>query len=387
MSADETKTAGKRKRSVKCHEHSLKPKRQRCLVNSQRCKMQEGHFSFDELPAECKVKILSYLTDEEKCMAALVCTSWTRLIRTPCLWTKADFVELLYFRKRRHIPIPSPILECQVLKEKVKNFVFHLVSRQALIRELHFEFDLHDGGEIWLKLLIYSLRMAHAQELHTVRCNWMYTPHIPWFLDGAALSAKESRVTSFRKFLTVLNETSAGIHSFSMPFDWSPYSITLLCQFKEIRTLELSKYWVFHALPQRLLNMLLRELPKLRRFKLDVAIPFRDGEMYPQYTMTSETLEELDIAMCSGFFLWSVTLPNLKSFSDSRTAWSGPVLSRKALRIPCLYDVIKNGAPKLKTFNTCELSEGWREACPSDLEEVLRGTCYCELHKKGALIF
>ncbi|XP_038070201.1 uncharacterized protein LOC119739361 [Patiria miniata] len=353
----------------------------------QRDQKQDDIFPFGELPNECKVKILAYLTDKEKCTAALVCTSWTDLIRTPCLWTKADFVELLYHQKSRHIPIPSPALECQVLKEKVKNFVFHLVSRQALLRELLFEFDLHEGDEIWLKLLVYLLQMTHAQELHTIQCNWTYTPHIPWFLSGAAVDAKESRVTSFHKLLMILQESSPGIQGFTMPFDWSPCSISLLCRFKSITTLELSKYWVFHGLPQRLLNRLLQELPKLRRFKLEVAVPFRDSELYPQYTMSSETLEELDIAACSGFFLWSVTLPNLKRFCDARTAWTGPILPRKALKIQCLYNVVRNGAPKLNIFNTSPLREGWRESCPSELEDVLRATCYCERHKSSPLIF
>ncbi|XP_071785013.1 uncharacterized protein [Asterias amurensis] len=374
------------KRCVKNKHQSVKTKRQKCNLQKT-CNMKQTCFLFQKLPNECKVQILSYLTDVEKCLASLVCTSFAQLMRTPCLWTKADFVELMFFSRRRPMPIPSPALECQVLKERVKNFVFHLVSRRALIRELVFEFDLHDGDEIWLKLLVYLLQMAHAQDLQIIKCNWTFTPHIPWFLDGAALGAKESRVNSFHKFLTVLQETSPGINMFSMPFDWSSYSITLLCNFKEITSLELSKYWVFQALPQTLLNSLLQDLPKLKRLKLEVAVPFRDWDLYPQYTLTSKTLEDLDISTCSGFFLWSVTLPNLRNFTDSRTAWGGPVLPRTALKVHCLYQVLRDGAPQLETFNTCQLSPGWREVCPSDLEEVLRGTCYCELHKKGPLIF
>ncbi|XP_022104369.1 uncharacterized protein LOC110986644 isoform X2 [Acanthaster planci] len=336
MAETNRKTSGRQRRGLR-NKSSQTMKRKK----TQKDQKRDDVFPFGDLPEECRLKILSYLTDKEKCTAALVCTSWTNLIRTPCLWTKANFVDLLYRQKNKPFPIPSPTLECQVLKERVKNFVFHLVSRRALLRELKFEFDLHEGDEIWLKLVVYLLQMTHAQELHTIQFNWTYTPHVPWFLSGAAVDAKESRVTSFHKLLMVLKDTSRGVQGFTMPFDWSPYSVTLLCQFKCITTLELSKYWVFHGLPQRLLNKLLQELPKLRRFKLEVAVPFRDSESYPQYTMSSGTLEELDIAACSGFFLWSVTLPNLRHFWESRTAWSGPILPRKGTWISYLTVMVQ----------------------------------------------
>ena len=56
-----------------------------------RAKAEEDFFPFNLLPVECQLHVLSFLSEVDKCNSALVCSSWSCLVRSSKLWRVADF--------------------------------------------------------------------------------------------------------------------------------------------------------------------------------------------------------------------------------------------------------------------------------------------------------
>lgn len=348
----------------------------------------ESEFPIQNLPTECQIKIFSFLPDEDKCRCAGLCRSWAELMRTPRLWTDANFKYLFLstLANGAHaLAKPSP-QEYQRMKTKIRDYVYHLVSRKAFLKRITFAFDLQEGDEIWLKLLIHCLHETNSRELASVTFNWIHTPH-PYMFSDSASHTKSSRVLVFNKFMTALHHACPNVTSFAMPFDWSPLSLHLLSQFTNVTNLELYKYWVFRGTTQSAIDKLLNIFPNLTRLKMDVAVKNRQFESYPLYTIRSVSLQEVDIRDSNGFFLWSVNLPQLQVFHASRSSWCGPMIDRDHLRIPCLYDVLHSGAPNLQKFNDIVLGHDWRVDCGPDLERAFKASCFCKKHKRGALIY
>ncbi|XP_072013904.1 uncharacterized protein [Amphiura filiformis] len=353
--------------------------------NSPTC---EAEFPFQNLPTECKVKVFSFLSDIEKCHCARVCKVWAQIMRTPRLWVNADFKKLFLTVEKNGVETiarPSAV-EYLRMKIKTRNYAFHLVSRKAFLKSLTFSFDLQEGEEIWLKLLIHCLHETNSRELSRVVFNWVHTPH-PYMFSDSASHSKSSRILCFHKFLKALHHACPNVASFAMPFDWSPLSLHLLSLFENVKSLELYKYWVFRGVSQSAINKLLDQFPKLERLKMEVAVQVRESACYPQYTVSHKSLKELDIRESNGFFLWSVTLPQLRTFQVSRGCWSGPMIDRDHLKIPCLYTVLHDGAPNLQRYNECKLDGDWRVICSEELEQALKASCFCKKHKRGALIY
>ena len=271
------------------------------------------HPTFGRLPEECKIRVFSYLTDTEKCEAAKVCTEWARVMRTPRLWQFANFSQAL---SRGELPKDKcDAIRC--IKDRATNFIYHLVSRRALLKHLEFEMDIVEGEEIWLKFLIYCLKMTNSHDLKVVQAKWTNSPDFMPF-RAEERNWKSDRVKSFRSLLLTFSDTSPSIEELYTPFDWSASSVNVLCRFKQLHTLELDKYWVFALFREEHLSQLLDSLPCLKRFKLSVCVPLLGTLSFPQYIMASDSLETLDISCCTGFFLRSVRMPSLVSFTTSR---------------------------------------------------------------------
>ncbi|XP_054748434.2 uncharacterized protein LOC129254013 [Lytechinus pictus] len=337
---------------------------------------------FSRLPLECKVRIFSFLSDTDKCEAAKVCSEWAGVMRTPRLWQVADFTFAL---AQGHLPKDKcEAIKC--IKDRATNYIYHFVSRGALLRHLFFQLDIIEGEEIWLKFLIYLLKMTNSHELKVVHAEWTASPEFMPF-QAPEITWKSDRVKSFLCLLMTLGEMCPSIEEIHTPFDWSFSSVKSLSTFKQLHTLELDKYWVFSVLREENLNYLLESLPCLKRLKLSVSVPLIGMMSFPQYIMRSESLEVLDISNSTCFFLRSVHLPALTSLSTSRNRWTGPFLSREALRVHCLYNILKTGAPRLTVFNQCIVGDDWRSRVTQEFEDALKSSCYCSSHKRGSFLF
>ncbi|XP_006825087.1 uncharacterized protein LOC102801515 [Saccoglossus kowalevskii] len=354
-------------------------------------------FPFQKLPADCQVYIFSHLNSIEKAKIATVCKSWNDLLRTPRLWNCVDFHILTSCDCTIYIGIGNrrPVNTCEKckslshyvdFKQRCYRYIAHLAERRAVIKSLKFQFDLHEDKNVWLKLLVYALNMTTVNELSIVDCNWTVTGEKPsslYVTDDFMEKKKEQRVEALQGFLLVLNKHSPNINTLRLEFDWSETSLELLSSFKEIKCLELYRFWVYKSIPQERINFLLNNAKKLESLKLEIWVPYQHEELHPQFSLMSSTLQYLDVSSSKGFFIRSLNMPQLKTLIIVRLPWIGPLLPVSMLDITCVYDVLREGAPKLEQINQHKLCSDWKNLCYPELESQLNHTCYCTKHKKG----
>ena len=103
--------------------------------------------------------------------------------------------------------------------------------------------------------------------------------------------------------------------------------------------------------------------------------------------LQSSTLEFLDVSSCRGIFISEMSLPNLVAYHMARspliqTLDSGVWVS--GLKdTPCVYDILRNGAPRLRQLNSHRMQPDWRENASDDegFQQVLASICSCTEHK------
>ncbi|MEE6462918.1 hypothetical protein FKM82_005688 [Ascaphus truei] len=343
-------------------------------------------FPFSLLPVDCQLHIFSFLSEVEKCTAALVCSNWSKLMRTPRLWRVADFMRLGAFLSYMDGVLVS-FREFERWKEWVHQYAYHLTSRGASLLVLRASFDLGDQRTKWADFLLQFLESVHCGELQELELNWTLTHLEPldFYPPGSMAQiclAKTDQFNSFQTLFERLTRTSPKLNRMKLPFDWSEHSVALLTHFQHLSTLELNYFWVFKGVRPETMQELTRSLPKLKTLILQVLVPVKDlGVSYP---VESKSLELLDVSQSRGLVFSHLDLPSLKELRVKKTI-RGIILNRRTrvalqTRWSCLYDLLKAGTPKLQVFNSHRLLSNWQTQSYLELSEVLLQSCYCIQH-------
>ncbi|XP_075703746.1 uncharacterized protein LOC142696299 [Rhinoderma darwinii] len=345
-----------------------------------------GHFPFPLLPVDCQLHVFSFLSEVEKCTAALVCADWSNLMRMPRLWRVADFMRLGAVLSGMDGVLVS-VREFERWKEWVHQYAYHLTSRGASLLVLRASFDLGDQRTKWADFLLQFLDGVHCGDLQELELNWTLTHLEPLdiYPPGSMAQiclAKTDQFNSFQTLFQRLTRTSPKLSRMKLPFDWSENSVSLLTHFQNLSTLELNYFWVFKSVQPETMQQLTRSLPKLKTLILQVLVPVKDlGVSYP---MESKSLESLDVSQSRGLVFSHLDLPSLKELKIKKTI-RGIILNRRTrvalqTRWSCLYDLLKVGTPKLQVFNSHSLLPNWRTQAYLELSEVLLQSCYCIQH-------
>ncbi|KAJ8252136.1 hypothetical protein COCON_G00214480 [Conger conger] len=367
------------------------PQRKRGLApgaGRRRLRAEEDVFPFNSLPVECQLHVLAFLPELDKCNAALVCVSWSRLMRSGKLWRVADFSR----RGASHAGQEGLLVsnrEFERWKAWVSHYVHHLISRGASLLTLRASFDLGDRYNKWGELLSHLLDSVHCRDLSHLDLNWTFTLLEPLDLRPHSGSAshqesvtKADQVENFQVLLAKLAHSCPRVTRMRLHFDWSETSASLLGQFRHLRVLELRYFWVFKGVNPGTLQTLTKALPSLRSLTLHVLVPLRN--LGVSYTLESDSLEFLDVSQSRGLVFSRLRLPALRELR-AKKAVRGITLDRRTrLRIqsrwPCLYQVLREGAPKLQALNNERLLPGWREQGYRELTVILQQACYCLQH-------
>ncbi|XP_018425262.1 PREDICTED: uncharacterized protein LOC108798051 [Nanorana parkeri] len=345
-----------------------------------------SYFPFNLLPVDCQLHIFTFLSEVEKCTAALVCSDWSKLMRTPRLWRVADFMRLGAVLSGMDGVLVS-VREFERWKEWVHQYAYHLISRGASLLVLRASFDLGDQRTKWADFLLQLLESVHCGELQELELNWTLTHLEPldFYPPGSMAQiclAKTDQFNSFQTLFERLTRTSPKLSRMKMPFDWSEHSVSLLTHFQHLNTLELNYFWVFKSVQPETMQELTRSLPKLKTLILQVLVPVKDlGVSYP---IESKSLEVLDVSQSRGLVFSHLDLPSLKELRIKKTI-RGIILNRRTrvalqTRWCCLYDLLKTGTPKLQVFNSHTLLPNWQTHSYLELSEVLLQSCYCIQH-------
>ncbi|OCT75131.1 hypothetical protein XELAEV_18034121mg [Xenopus laevis] len=178
-------------------------------------------FPFQLLPVDCQLHIFSFLSEVEKCTAALVCWGWSQLMCTPRLWRVANFMRLGAF----------------------------ILGMDGVVVSLR---SLEQMG----RLVLNFLESVHCGELRELELNWTLTHLEPldFYPPGSMAQiclAKTDQFNSFQTLFERLTCTSPKLSRMKLPFDWSEHSVALLTHFQHLTSLELNYFWVFKGGPSR----------------------------------------------------------------------------------------------------------------------------------------
>ncbi|KAF1387330.1 hypothetical protein EPR50_G00082960 [Perca flavescens] len=363
------------------------PKRPLVPVSSRR-KAVDDYFPFNLLPVECQLHILSFLNEVDKCSCALVCVSWSCIVRSWKLWRVADYSRRGVFHLGREGLLVSN-REFERWKSWVHHYTHHLISRRASLLTLKASFDLGDRCNKWCELLSHLLDNVHCRDLSHLDLNWTFTLLEPLDLrvNSGSSSHQDSitkmdQVTSFQELLTKLTHSCPRISKMRLHFDWSDVSVSLLNQFQQLRVLELKYFWVFKGVTPTTLQALTKSLPNLKSLTLQILVPLRNLGI--SYTLESQSLEFLDVSPSRGLVFSCLKLPALRELRAKKIVRGITLDRRTRLRIqsrwPCLYHVLRAGTPKLQALNNERLLPTWREESYGELSAILEQSCYCVQH-------
>ena len=353
-------------------------------------KIKEDCFPFAKLPADCKLKVFSFLNPRERGVAAQVCTEWNSLMKSSSLWNVIDLTQfsLCTVQSKRH--------KCSELcysnyRVRLKKFFSYMSQVKPVIRNLRFAYDIGDYQDGWLDILKTFIKAARCQELEFAHLNWKETPIKPFWSEShhtwstndynELMHRHRHRQRLFISFFDLFTASAPNVSRLILPFDWSSRSLSALSRLKRLEMLVLEKYFVFQKMEQSSLDQLFKFIPRLKRLILEVWTP--SGSGLQLFSIKSDTLEYLDISQCRGFYVSEFNLPKLKVLKVSRHPWNGPLVAADTLNIPCFYQVLVEGAPNLQQINEHNLASDWKDDTYQDLETVLKSVCSCRLHKSG----
>ena len=347
---------------------------------------QKELFPIQSLPDDCKLKVFSFLSSHDKGRAAQVCMNWWGLMRTPGLWAHVAFSDFPFWciTTEEHNCLGNCYIRYRV---RVKQFLAFLRDLRPVLRSLEFKFDIGETADGFLQPLENLIEKSNTNELKYACMNWKETPCRPFWADESRYRSDEvmqkhrMRQRWFVQFFNHFTKTAPKLETLVVPFDWSDKSVECLLRLKRLRSLVLEKYFVFQSLNQKLLDKLLAGLSDLKQLMLEVWTPGGHGLVF--FSIISKSVEYLDVSQSRGFYLKNVHLPQLKRFRVARHPWNGPLVLTDRLCVPCLYDVLADGAPNLEKINEHYLEPNWREVRYKILEEVLKSVCSCRAHKSG----
>lgn len=366
----------------------MSPRKRPLIPVSSRRKTVDDYFPFNFLPVECQLHVLSFLNEVDKCSCALVCLSWSCLVRSWKLWRVADYSRRGVFHLGQERLLVSN-REFERWKSWVHIYTHHLISRRASLLTLKASFDLGDRCNKWCELLSHLLDNVHCRDLSHLDLNWTCTLLEPLDLRVNSSSSshqdsitKMDQVTSFQELLTKLTHSCPRISKMRLHFDWSDLSVSLLTQFQQLRVLELKSFWVFKGVTPSTLQTLTRSLPNLKSLTLNILVPLRNLGI--SYTLESQSLEFLDVSPSKGLVFNCLKLPALRELRAKKIIRGITLDRRTRLRIqsrwPCLYHVLREGTPKLQALNNERLLPTWREESYGELNAILGQSCYCIQH-------
>uniref|UniRef100_A0A8C3T6B0 F-box domain-containing protein n=2 Tax=Chelydra serpentina TaxID=8475 RepID=A0A8C3T6B0_CHESE len=365
-----------------------------CHIQLGRRTRSPAYFPFSFLPVDCQLHVFSFLSEVEKCTAALVCEAWSKLIRTPRLWRVADFMRLGAFQSGMDLVLVSA-REFERWKEWVHQYAYHLTSRSASLLVLRASFDLGDQKTKWADFLSRFLDSVHCGELQELELNWTLT-HLepPDFYPPGTCSmtqvslTKMDQISNFQTLLEKFIQRSPKLTRMKLPFDWSAYSVAMLTQFQQLHSLELKYFWSFKGVCPEIMQDLTKALPNLKTLILHVLVPVKDLGI--SYSLESRSLEYLDVSQSRGLVFCHLDLPSLRVLRIKKTV-RGIILNRRTRlalqsRWSCLYSLLRSGTPNLRVFNNQVLLPHWREQTYKELNALLLQSCYCVQHSDTWLL-
>ena len=356
---------------------------------SQRLVIKNLKLPFSDLPPECKLMIFSFLSPQERCVAALVCHAWNELMCLPGLWSNVNLniFDATMMNKGNGSPRMGMCAKFNQYMVRMRKYFAFLNGVNPTMKSLAFRLDVAHPRDNWLHLIVALLEAALCDSLQSVDVDWTVTPVRPCQVDlfccvfnkvRSAFRHHRLRVKCFHQLMATLTTRAPYVRTLRMPFDWSPRSVLYLCRWRQLEVLRLTKYISLSRLTQDLLDTVLDNLPCLRHLELDLCMATYSSETL--YSLSHRSLETLDVSHSQGFFLKRVRLPRLRTVCVNRNKWQGPLAPGRCEYLPCFYNLFTVGSPSLSFINRYRLQAYWRDFLYDELDLLLKKLCPCKVH-------
>lgn len=341
-------------------------------------------FPFQHLPVICKLEVFSYLKTHEKGISATVCKEWNALLNFPSLW---KIVDLGFLRGNFHLQnehSDSPETSSASLKKKLLSFTSFMENLGAKIKNLTFDLEICFEVDA-----IDSLLESHiSSELNSVTITWnnlipatfrelQETPK-PDF-DYNRRRQQRQKVVFLKKFVELVPK----IESLTTPFDWSMGATSAITMLTSLRKLVLLKHSELQSPHQSNFDAILNSLTNLESLEVEVCTPSLSG--LQDFGLKSSSLKHLKISRSKGICFSCLKFPKLTHLEVSMEFYTCPLnvkITQESARKPCLYSLLRSGAPALKSINNHLLSKMWQHCRYAELESVLVDACPCPAHCK-----
>ena len=341
-------------------------------------------FPFQYLPVICKLEVFSYLKTCEKGVSASVCKEWNSLLNFPSFWKTVD---LGFLRRNPHLQnehSDNPETSSARLKEKLLSFTSFMENLGVKIK--HFTFDLEICFDVDA---IDSLLESHtSSELNSVTITWnnlipatfhelQETPK-PDF-DYNRRRQQRQKVVFLKKFVKLVPK----IESLTTPFDWSVGATSAISMLTSLRKLVLLKHSELQSLHQSSFDIVLNSLINLESLEVEVCTPSLSG--LQDFSLKSSSLKHLKMSGSKGICFSCLKFPKLTHLEVRMEFYKCPLnvkITQESAKMPCLYSLLRSGAPALKSINNHVLSKMWQHCRCAELESVLVDVCPCVAHCK-----
>lgn len=331
--------------------------------------------------------VFSYLDVADRVSVSMVCKEWNQLVRSPKLWANVDVRQAVKESQRkqsRNISVRESEHRARTMK-----YLSYVCNINPFIHRLVLVGDIADA-EFNERIQLFT-KGSKLMELNEVTIDWTRSTKSEdqmMLLPEAFVPVDENhrrRQRLFVRFFEHLARAAPNLKSLTLPFDWSPKSVDAIIALPKLECVTLSRYSDLQTLDVVTMDRLISSMPELRNLTVEVWTPCASGGL-TYFRIRSDSLEIVDLSQCRGLAVGEVRLPQVRELHISRRPWSGPLVvltnisTSTAPPPPCLYRLLTRGAPSLVQLNEHVLRPDWRSETYSELEDILKFICPCELH-------
>lgn len=333
---------------------TVRLKRKYFPKNSKSAKLEKHCQTLPHLPDECIVDVLQYLGHDDLLRCRIVCKRWDRLVHSPRLWQHVDFSWIkkksCFHSVRRHM---------------TEKYIAWVSETAVKVTSLDYEPSriIDERTSASLARLIASPQCSSL--LRSVRFHWIHS----W--DEVSSAKFDEGFILFLAILTILSEHCKNIINLSIQFNWTRDSVETLATLTSLQDLKLISVPNAHIIQRWHVQKVLGSLPCLRKLTLLVTCMPKDSQ---KYSITSDSLESLNVSGCVNFHIVEMKLPNLRSFFAQGIRYCDP--SKR-----CLFQMLSEGCPSLTQLNDKSYSKsGLNNFDLSEIDKFNMRMCNCKEH-------
>ena len=321
----------------------------------------------DDLPEEILIKIFQHLSQSTVARCERVCKRWLDSIRSAGaqLWKRADIHYVLkpHYYGNLNSGLVGP-------HEKLELYVQYLLQMEPRISTLSINLNLVDAKAF--RAIEFLISSGFCKDLKKVDVRWHNEDNQhdwQWYDENEY----DRSCYHFNEMLKLLHKQ---ITHMKMQLNFGFESLKQLVKFRDLVHLDIVCVPYAALLMPWHIEKVLKNLTKLKVFRLKVIVnSLKFSNTVSLFNFASSSLQTLDLSYCHNLVISVLDLPNLEVFQ----ARSMDVFHALKYNedIPCLFDALCAGCPRLKEIKSVPVSPREAVAGLSAAKQKQLNICFC----------